>query len=210
MPETFLEVIEIKDVIRRFRAEWLIPDPDLTEVSALKWDWQRLEGGFWSRADQDVTPHVTDERLRGEREHALAKQESVEIRKRVLQRKETLSPISLRDVYGVPPSALPGWRGEPVEYWRVPSLYHIHAELAVYASPYREWIDSEVDIAAMLGSPESLTTLWYYEIAPSDVPRQWIRGAFEFLQTFHKVTNGNPVDTQLTCCVRRSQLCSVC
>lgn len=49
MPEAFLEAQEIKDVIRRFRQEWLVRDPDLREVNALKLDWQRTDGGFWSR-----------------------------------------------------------------------------------------------------------------------------------------------------------------
>jgi hypothetical protein len=198
MPEAFLEAQEIKDVIRRFRQEWLVRDPDLREVNALKLDWQLTDGGFWSRVSGDFDPPMTNETLRGEREHALARQTSEEIRKRVLARKQTLPQISLRDTYGVPPPTLPGWRGEPVEYWRVPSLYHIQAELAVYESPYREWLDSEVDVAAIKDSQESLTELWYYEIAPSDAPRQWVRGAFEFLQAFHKVTSGNPVDSQLS------------
>lgn len=198
MPEAFLEAQEIKTAIRRFRPEWLIPIPDLTEVNALELDWRRDDGGFWSRAHDDIAPPATNESLRGEREHDLARQESQEIRKRVLERKQALPPISLREAYGVPPSALPGWQGKPVEYWRVPSLYHIQTELAVYASPYREWLDSEVDVAAIAASPESLTKLWYYEITPNDAPRQWARGAFEFLQAFRKVTSGNPGDSQLS------------
>lgn len=198
MPEAFLEAQEIKTAIRHFRPEWLIPSPDLTEVNALELDWRRNDGGFWSRAHEDIAPSATNESVRGEREHDLARKESQEIRKRVLQRKQTLGSISLREAYGVPPSELPGWQGQPVEYWRVPSLYHIQTELAVYASPYREWLDSEIDVAAIGASPESLTKLWYYEITPKDAPRQWVRGAFELLQAFHKVTSGNPADSQLS------------
>jgi hypothetical protein len=198
MPEAFLEAQEIKTAIRRYRPEWLIRSPDLTEVNTLELDWMRDEGGFWSRAEEDIPPPLTTESLRGERELDLARQESQEIRKRVLQRKQALGSISLREAYGVPQSDLPGWQGKPVEYWRVPSLYHIQTELAVYASPYREWLDSEIDVAAIAASPESLTKLWYYEITPKDTPRQWVRGAFEFLQAFHKATTGNPADSQLS------------
>ncbi|HET6978659.1 MAG TPA: hypothetical protein VFI24_20175 [Pyrinomonadaceae bacterium] len=198
MPEAFLEAQEIKTAIRRFRPDWLIPSPDLTEVNALELDWRRDDGGFWSRAHDDIAPPVTKESLRGEREHDLARQESQEIRKRVLQRKQALGSISIREVYGIPPSALLGWQGKPVEYWRVPSLYHIKTELDVYASPYREWLDSEINVVAIAASPESLTKLWYYEITPNDAPRQWVRGAFELLQAFHKVTSGNPADSQLS------------
>lgn len=197
MPEAFLEAQEIKAAVRRLRPEWLIPSPDLTEVNALELDWVRDVGGFWSRAHDDIAPPVTNESLRGEREHHLARLESQEIRKRVLEREQPLPPISLRAVHGVPPSDLSGWRGDTVEYWRVPSLYHIQAELGVYESPYREWLDSEIDVAAIAASPESLTRLWYYEITSNDAPRQWLRGAFEYLQAFHKVTSGNPIDSQL-------------
>lgn len=198
MPDAFLEAEEIKSVVRRFRPEWLVSQPDLTEVNALKWDWERADGGFWSRAQDDSPLPETDERYRSDQEHALARIEAVEIRKRVFESKQTLPEISLLQAYGVPPDGVVGSDGEPVEYWRVPSLFHICAELAVYASPYREWLDSEVDIESINALPASLTKLWYYEIAPSDAPRQWLRGAFEFLQAFHKVTPGSPVDSLLS------------
>ena len=89
---------------------------------------------------------VTDESVRGGEEHRLARLESREIRERVLSRSETLPNINLCDVGGQPPVETPGWRGAPVAYWRVPSLNHIQAELSIYTSPYREWIDSEVDV----------------------------------------------------------------
>lgn len=198
MPEVFLEAEEIKAAIRRFRPEWLIANPDMTEVERLKLDWSRSTGGFWSRAEADVAPPVTDESVRGDEEHRLARLESREIRERVLSRSETLPNINLRDVGGQPPVETPGWRGAPVAYWRVPSLYHIQAELSIYTSPYREWIDSEVDVTAILRMPDKLTELWYYQISATDMPRQWLRGAFEFLQAYHKVTPGNPIDSQLS------------
>lgn len=177
--------------------------PDLTEVNRLRLDWERAEGGFWSHARDDVGPPVTDESLRADREHELARQESAEIRQRILRRRQTLHSVSFRDVYGQPPDDTPGWLGEPVEYWRVPSLYHIRNELAVYASPYREWIDSEIDVAAIAAAAESLTRLWYLEIATTDAPRQWTRAAYEYFQAFHKVTPGTPIDSQLALGRRR-------
>lgn len=198
MPEAFLEAEEIKNIVRRLRPEWLVPHPDLSEVNRLRLDWERADGGFWSNARDDTAPPLTDESLRGDQEHALARQESGNIRQRTLGRNQTLPVMSLVNIYGVPPVNVPGWQGEPVEYWRVPSLYHIQNELSIYTSPYREWLDSEIDVAAIAAEPESLTRLWYYEIAPVDARRQWIRGGYEFLQAFHKVTPGNPADSQLS------------
>jgi hypothetical protein len=196
MPEAFLEAEEFKAIVRHFRPEWLIASPDLREVERLRLDWEIAEGGFWSRAANDIAPPITDESLRAEQEHALARRESKEIRERVFSRGQKYSPIPLSSVHGIP-GEMPGWLGEPVEYWRVPSLFQIRSELEIYASPYREWIDSEVDITAISTSPESLTKLWFYEIAAIDAPRQWIRGAYEYLQAFHKYTPGAPVDSQI-------------
>lgn len=198
MPEAFLEAEEIKSIIRRLRPSWLLPAPNLTEVAQLRYDWERPEGGFWSNAGEDVAPPQTDESQRSERELALARQESYEIRKRMTEQKRALPETSLGDIYHQPSDSLPGWRGQPIEYWRVPSLNVIRNELAIYTSPYREWLDSEIDVAAIESEPESLTQLWFYEISPADAPRQWTRGAFECLQAFHKVTNGTPVDSQLS------------
>ncbi|MFO0574305.1 MAG: hypothetical protein U1A78_09915 [Polyangia bacterium] len=199
MPETYLEAEEIKAIVRRLRPEWVVKNPDLTEVNNLRLDWERKEGGFWSRARDDASERETDVSLRIDLEHTLARQESQAIRQRIVERKQTLPrEVNLQEILGVPPTAIPGWLGLPVEYWRVPSLFHLQKELALYASPLREWFDSEVDVAAIGRAPESLTQLWYYEITPADAPRQWTRGAFEFLQAFHKVTPGTPVDSQLS------------
>lgn len=197
MPETFLEIEEIKASIRRYRPEWIINNPDMTQVNQLARDWTESDGGFWARAGADIAPPTTNESIRLEIEHHLARLESQKIRANLLSRGQTLPKVSLCDVFGNPPASIPGWLGAPVEYWRVPSLHVMWNELQIYASPYREWIDSEVDINAIFESPDKFTQLWYYQMSAEDTPRQWLRGAFEYLQAYHKVTSGNPVDSQL-------------
>lgn len=198
MPEAFLEAEEFKAIVRRRRPNWLIAKPELAEVTQLRRDWEGADAGFWLRAQSDTEPPATDEILRGETEHELAVQESAEIRRRVHASQKKIPAASIRQIGGVPPKDTPGWDGTPVEYWRVPSLYHLRSELAVYSSPYREWIDSEVDVTAIEQDPTSLTELWFREIDAVDARRQWLRGAFEYLQAFFKVTTGTPVDSQLS------------
>jgi hypothetical protein len=198
MPESFLEAEEIKACIKRFRPEWIITYPDTSEVDTLKLDWMRSEDGFWSRAGADIALPATNESMRAKAEHCLAVAESKEIRKRVHIRGDQLPTVSFRHVDGIPPSAVSGCFGTPVEYWRIPSLHCIQQELQVYASPYREWIDYEINVDAILASPDAFTRLWYYQISDTDAPRQWLRGCFEYLQMYHKVTHGNPVDSQLS------------
>ena len=103
----------------------------------------------------------------------------------------------LQHVAGIPDVGTPGWSGEPVQYWRLPSLNFFRSELLVYASPALEWIDAELDVGRMVGDAASMNRLWLHEMGPVSVPRQWLRGAFDFLQAWHKVTDGSPGDSRL-------------
>lgn len=49
----------------------------------------------------------------------------------------------------------------------------------------------------MLSNDESMNRLWFHELDARNVPRQWMRGAFEFLAAWHKVTSGTPGDCTL-------------
>lgn len=196
MPEAYLEAREIRSVFVKYRPEWLLELPDLTEFNELRDSWQGGAEGFWTGVAGDIFPNETDESLRGEQEHKLAKEQSKEIRDRINAQKIVLpKDFDLKQAYS-PFSD----RGQEcfVEYWRVPSLYHLQAELGVYASPYREWLDCFVDVRKVLNEPESLVDLWISDVTPNDLSRQWLRGGFEFLQGFHKITAGTPGDSQLS------------
>ncbi|MCV2366585.1 hypothetical protein LNV07_00515 [Paucibacter oligotrophus] len=146
MPETFSECLEIKLEIRRLRPEWVIDRPNLLEFNRLRYDWTKLKNGFWDRARRGVEPRVTDESVRGDRELALAREESKQIRQRLSKTDQGVGDTPIQFVAGLPAPGTPGWAGDPVDYWRLPSLAVVRAELLVYASPYREWIDCEIDI----------------------------------------------------------------
>lgn len=197
MPEVYSECAELKKEIRRLRPEWLLSDPNLAEVHRLRYDWVRRQGGFWDRARDDIAPLQTDEGKRAEMALRLAREQSYDIRKRLIAQKVQAGETHLQRVATVVEEATPGWTGGLVEYWRVPSLYFFRSELFVYASPVREWLDSDVDIAAMVLNPASVNRLWLHEMAADALPRQWLRGALEFLQGWHKVTDGTPTDATL-------------
>jgi len=198
MPEAFNECAEVKREIQRLRPEWIIAAPKLAEVNRLRYDWVRRTGGFWGRARTGALPLVSDESVRGDRESRLAREESYRIRQRVATNgRPAGGDTHLEHVAYIPANGTPGWNGNPVHYWRMPSLRFFRAELLIYASPVREWLDSEVDVVAMLGDAASMNRLWLHEMDPTAVPRQWLRGAFEFLQAWHKVTDGTPGDARL-------------
>lgn len=199
MPEAYLEAEEIKNVVVKYRHDWLIQVPDHTEVDNLISDWQRTKNGYWARAANDTSDPSTDESHRNKNEHELAKQESREIRKRMVDQKNTLpSDFDLKKIYYPFTNGQKESNVEHIEYWRVPSLYIFKSEFQIYTSPYREWLDYLIDVSKIEADPASLTRLWYHEISNDELPRQWLRGAFEFLQAFHKITSGTPGDSQLS------------
>lgn len=197
LPEAFSECNELKAEIRRLRPAWVIPAPKLSEINRLRYDWVRKKGGFWDRAGGCVRERETDESVRADRELRLAREESYQIRRRFSAVKKPGGETHLQYVAGMPSNGTPGWTGKPVEYWRVPSLHFFSSELLVYTSPAREWLDSEIDMGAMFVDAASMNRLWLHEMSPVAVPRQWLRGAFEFLQAWHKITDGTPGDSRL-------------
>lgn len=197
MPDSFQECAQVKAEIARLRPDWLLPAPKLVELHRLRYDWVRRSRGFWDRARNDIAPVRTDESLRADREHRAARDQSYDIRKRVSTQKLQAGDTHLQHVAGVPEDGTLGWSGSPVAYWRLPSLYFFRSELFVYTSPAREWLDSEVDVAAMLSDAAAMNRLWLHEMDERAVTCQWLRGAFEFLQQWHTVTDGTPSDSRL-------------
>ena len=198
MPEAYSECVEVKSEIKRLRPGWVLPSPKLAEINRLRYDWVRRVGGYWDRAARDVTPAKTDESERAARKLQLAREESSAIRRHIATEKLHGEQTDLRLVAGIPEgTATIGWDGNPVEYWRVPSLHLFRTELLVYTSPAREWLDSEIEVAAMLAEPASMNRLWLSEMSATAVPRQWLRRAMEFLQAWRTVTPGTPGDCSL-------------
>jgi hypothetical protein len=52
-------------------------------------------------------------------------------------------------------------------------------------------------VKALLSDHARWVSFWFYDVDVQAVPRCWLRWAFDYLQTFRKVTDGTPCDTQL-------------
>ena len=102
---------------------------------------------------------------------------------------------AIRGWYACKWNARLDWQARPL--LAIASLHFFCSELIIYASPVREWLDSEIDVGAMFADSASMNHLWLHELNPAAVPRQWLRGAFEFLQAWHKITDGTPDDSKL-------------
>jgi len=198
MPDAYSECAEVKAEIRRLRPAWVIKQPNLKEVNRLRYDWTKAKGGYWERARHVIEPRRTDESMRNARELELARVETKEIRQRVAKGDQRNGTQSIHAFAGLPDPGTPGWDGDPIDYWRLTSHYFFRSEMLVYTSPVREWIDSEIDVGAMMSDPASMNRLWFYEMDPVAVRRQWMRGAFNVMHMYRKVTPGTPGDAAMS------------
>ncbi|EMR47977.1 hypothetical protein PPUTLS46_009044 [Pseudomonas putida LS46] len=197
MPEVFSECAEVKSEIIRLRPEWRIAEPNMKEFNRLRYDWVRPKKGFWDRARRGIETAPTNESVRRDEEDRLAVEQSFAIRDRLKDVKKPEGDTHLQKAsYKLEPEAA-GETEQTVDYWRVPSLVVFTSELRFYESAVREWLDSEIDLRAMLAAPDSMNSLWLQEFDVAAVPRQWLRGSFEFLQKWHKVNTGTPGDARL-------------
>jgi hypothetical protein len=90
-----------------------------------------------------------------------------------------------------------GWDGTPFELWRIDGLNVFRMSMALERHALAEWLEGDVDLELMTFESASLVRFWAHDVEPLRMPRHWLRSSFEFLQRFHKVTDGTPADNQL-------------
>lgn len=195
MPDTFLEAQEIKVALLALRPQWAIAQPDTREFNKLRYYWLRRDGGFWQFFRDEVPLPVTNESIREQRENGLARQEVRAIRDLFKEGSQREALTHLQKVTLEANAPIVG--KTTVEYWRLATAYHLRQELQVYASPYREWLDCEIDVFAMMSDMDDFENAWFCELQPSQAKRQWLRASMEYLQRWHKPTSGSPADSQL-------------
>lgn len=197
MPEVFFECAEIKEALLAARPQWENKKPPIDNAYLrFRFEFLRSKGGFWDLARIDAPLPETDESLRADHEHALAKQQVRDIRDRFKGRNQNAAIKTFGDVTLEVADQIAGKR--EVQYWRVASAYNLEQELQVFASPYRELLDCFIDIDAMFADMDDFDQVWYDEVQPNQLKRQWLRAAMEYQQRWHKPTDGSPADSRLT------------
>lgn len=196
MPEAFSESQEVRDEIVRLRPGWLRDKPDLTLRKRLLFDWQRSRGGFWDRVINQMEAEaraVSDEDLL-----QAARAEALQIRDEAKGYEDWVAGTRLDriKVQILNPSA--DAAEALVERWRTHSLGFWMSFPQNPNHPYEQWIGGEV-ITSFLRLPcADLTRFWLYDVETQRLPRQWLRTAMDFLQRFHRVTDGTPGDAQIS------------
>jgi hypothetical protein len=198
MPEAFSDCAEILAEIRRLHSNWLAATPDLTQYKRHVRDWTRrlstsksLAGlGFWGRVrehpDWMANAVYSDWRLDAARNESKAAQ--------VKGRQRSAGPPPLKDLRArLPDQPL----GSEVEAWRWPALAAFASLIQDDTSPYRDWLVPWFKIDPSDMGSDHWTSFWIYECDASAVPRQWLRWAMSYYQTYVKWTPGTPGDEQL-------------
>jgi hypothetical protein len=196
MPEAYSESQEFLKEIGRLRPQWLKAKGNRGPVQRLRHDWGRTKRGFWTRVrknpDQEAQyiKELGDVDLEAARKHAYAQ------RKLFMESNWDFS-TPLTDVVGTLVNRPPGYDGDKIEAWRVNAWSSTTNALGNANHPYIEWLSADVNFDVLIRDQASWLRFWFYEIECSQMPRFWLRWAFEHLQLFHKVTDGTPADAQL-------------
>lgn len=198
MPEAYSESQELIREVRRIRPQWLRAKKDTKEAHRLKKDWTSRRVGFWARLKKDIPIATPQMEMIQKIELELARAEAYELRKRISTRPQQGEHTPLTEVYAIAPPGTSQYVGPIVEYWRVPTLYHMKLNLNEYANPYSEWVDGVVDLQRMFNDVESLNLFFLRDARSKNLSRLWLRSAFEFLQSWRRVTDGTPGDSQLS------------
>lgn len=192
-----LEAEDLLTAFRKFRSPWVRHPMDLRTFRLLRRDWRGRRGGFWERA-----------RGNPDKESSLLRANEgvmVEIaRKSAACNREALSafPMQARDkpvatFKATPRKEEPGWRGEPIDAWRLDGKYWVEDQFYAKRSALREWLEGRVEFERALADALSWNEFWLNEVKAADLPRMWLRTACGILQGFHRVNDGTPVDAQI-------------
>jgi hypothetical protein len=196
MPETFSETKEILAEIRRLRPHWLRTTPNRSEYMKIFHDWRSRKGGMWQRARDTPSKEAGYiDQLDGAMLPA-ARCEARQRRKGVNE-SGLKNPAPLSRIYSTPTVPFIGWKGDDIAAWRFETLLSVTLCLEDPEHPYTSWLDADVDVRAMLSDRAGWVSFWFYDVDHFVVPRCWLRWAFNYLQSFRKVTDGTPCDAQL-------------
>jgi len=197
MPDAYSECEELRSEVQRLRPEWLRERPDLGWYRRIRSDWKKANGGFWSRArhkpdiEHEYIGALDGETIERARANARRQRQGISDKNRPTLGKP------LNTVIGRPPEPEVGWDGEAVEAWRLHAWSFMTSSLGEEGSAHHDWISGAVDLRLALFGAANWTRFWFYDVDAPHLPRMWLRWSMEFMQSFHKVTDGTPVDAQI-------------
>jgi hypothetical protein len=196
MPEAYSESQELLKEITRLRPQWLKTKGNRGAVQRLRHDWGRTKAGFWARVRNNPDREANFIAELGNFDLAVAREQAYTQRQLFIDSNWNFS-TPLTDVVGKLLYRPPGYDGDNIQAWRVNGWSSTTNALGNAKHPYVEWLSADVNFEMLIRDQASWLRFWLYEIECSQMPRFWVRWAFEHLQLFQKVTDGTPGDAQL-------------
>jgi hypothetical protein len=199
MPEAYEESQEILLEVARVRPEWLYTQPDLRAHTRQRLDWSRPSGGFWDRLRHSLDREASLIIGFGQENLDRARQEAVARRAHVKAARQETAMLDLGNLRATLSKPLDGWKGDPVEPWRIAGLQHANMVLRSVSSghPYHDWLLPVMNVRQALDSGAAWVSFWLYDVTPARMPRHWIRWAFETATSVRRMSPGTPTDIQL-------------
>lgn len=198
MPEAYHEAQELLREVRRLRPQWLRATPNLERVRRFRFDWMRTTGGFWDRARSrpELEANALQELEQGMLDAARSQADSArQLTAAVGLKYETAQLCTMRVRLSNP---IAGWDGSDLEPWRVSALSSVaHVVRLGRPHAYLDWLEDQLDLEAALLSGAPWVKFWFHDVLVENMPRFWLRWAFETLQSLRRVTDGTPCDAQL-------------
>lgn len=199
MPEAYYTTLELLHEIRRLRPDWLRTKSNEAGFRQLKNDWGRSKTGFWTRvrampseaAKRIAEVGFYDDLHRGAE---MARAQQAQMRTAVPH--GTAPPLS--GWKGVFPRPTPGWRGDPIDVWRIEASGLFENLLNQPHHPYFEWLHYFVGLPKALSDRESWNSFWLYEARQEHLKTIYLQSNAELLQSFKKINEGTMIDGSLT------------
>ncbi|BDO43156.1 hypothetical protein CELD12_26460 [Cellulomonas sp. NTE-D12] len=193
MSESYTEANELRAEIVRLRPAWLEPQPDLQDWYRLQADWK---GGFWRRGRHDTRAEAARVTLLEARRNDTAREERRRERQQARERGWDIAnvPLDLTDSFTIP---VPGWDGEPFQAWRSVGLNRYWVSLLAGKGADWDWLSPWLAVPLVLADQASWVAMWLYETDASHVPHQWLRWAFDLVQSTQRINDGTVFDNQI-------------
>ena len=196
MPDAFLECDDLIREIARLKPHWLLASPNIRFHRKLKYDWKSRPDGFWAAARTSPERLAKRYELREAPVLGLARETSYGARELMIEQRGSFANQSLRTLTGTC-TLITGESSPPVAFWRVSAISIWSNMLQIPNYAFRQWLGCYVDVDLMLADLQNLFRFWMYEASEIQLPRCWLRAAFEALQSERRVTDGNPVDSAI-------------
>ena len=193
MPEAYSECGEILGEIRRLAPRLVQQYPNLRDFARHRRDWKAKAGGAWDRAAQqpDIFAELSAFPAK-ERAIHLAQERRKRMGNAAFSSATFQAGVKTETslLLGGPPHAFDAWRVEA----RNATFWHCDR---VNRSPYFDWLQPFLTLELHHIDYSTWSKFWLVGVMAEYAPRFWLRWALEYAQSFQKVSNGAPGDSQI-------------